>query len=192
MSMHGTKVTAKEIRIPIGECPWCGTERVTLRDYLCYHSVNLCCHEIFRALASKASLALRHFPNNKVDTGDSWKEYLNTFLEIVKADKRSYERFKPLLDKIEAFQVEYDGELFDFFEFLVKLYVARGYIEMRGGMRDELQKQCLVCSKELPEGFKHEICRSCMEHVGQPEADFEVEHSTVEAPKRTGMHFKRD
>ncbi len=193
MSGNAFKVGSKEVRTPIGECPWCGLDRATLRDYLCYHTVNPCCHEIFRAIPGKASLALREFSGGKVNSDKDFERFVALFHKNFKEDKRLYPRFEPTIDKIATFQVECDGKLADFFQFLIRLYIARGYIEMKGSFMEAMGKQCMVCAKDLAQGSRHELCSSCLEVVGQPEGDFGADAPPPEeAPKQShGMYSAR-
>lgn len=185
------QIGKREIRIPIGECPWCGAERVPLRDYLCYNNMDVCCHEVFRGLPGKAAVAMREFPGSRIEGEDDLGKYLLKFYEVYTQDKRQVEKYGGHLEVVSAFQEEYDGHLSDFFNFLIRLYVARGYIEMKGAILDMLLHDCLVCGKELPETSKHELCSSCMESVGQPEGEFSTERpgAEPEKPKPRGMVF---
>jgi len=185
------KAAKQEVRIPISDCPWCGRERVALRDYLCYHMIDVCCHELFRAFQGKASLALRRFPGNRIQTEKEWKEYILAFRELVTKDERQIRKYQPLLEKIQAYQEEYGGEYTDFFDFLIRLYAARGILQMAGDYAESAIRQCLICAGSLPEESRSEICVKCQATVGQPEgAETKpgmLTPHTREAGRRTGM-----
>ncbi len=190
MAGFGVKVSKQEVRIPIGDCPWCGKEQVSLRDYLCFHVKGVCCHELFRALRGKASLALREFQGSRVETEEEWHEYITAFESVTVNDERQMKRYGQILEKISDFQEEYGGEFSDFFAFLVRLYVARGHLKLVGAYAESALRQCLICSADLQEGAKSEICSRCQASVGNPEpVDDEAPSRPSERPqaKRIGM-----
>ncbi|HPA45095.1 MAG TPA: hypothetical protein PK395_04955 [bacterium] len=190
MDRSTIKASKQEVRIPISDCPWCGRERVALRDYLCYHMMEVCCHELFRAFQGKASLALRQFQGNKIQTEEEWKEYILTFVDLVTKDERQIRKYQPLLEKIHAYQEQFGGEYSDFFDFLIRLYAARGILQMVGDYAEAATRQCLICAASLPEESRSEICIKCQATVGQPEgAEPKASPSTptAEPTKRIGM-----
>ena len=189
------KIGKREARIPIGECPWCGATDVPLRDYLCHHSTKICCHEIFRALSVKANLTLRDFPERKIQDDEEMREYIEKFILNYKGDKGLSEKYNQWMMNIQAFQEEFGGELYDFFEYLIRVYIARGYLELKGNILGRLSNQCMVCGTDLQETWKHEICKNCMENIGVPDGDFNTEgNDTSEKTheKRIGMVFQRE
>ena len=165
----GVKASKREVRIPISDCPWCGMEQVSLRDYLCFHVKRTACHELFRAFQGKASLALREFKGSRIDSESDWKEYILSFFDKVTADERMKKKYGDLLEQIHAYQEEYGGEYADFFSFLVRLYVARGHLKLVGEHAETALRQCLMCAANLSEETRSEICSKCQASVGQPE-----------------------
>ncbi|MFH1743052.1 MAG: hypothetical protein ABIH23_28940 [bacterium] len=176
----GAKVSKREVRIPISDCPWCGMERVSLRDYLCFHVKRTSCHELFRAFQGKASLALREFQGSRVETEEDWKEYILSFVNKVTTDERMKRKYGELMEQIHEYQEEYGGEYTDFFAFLVRLYVARGHLKFVGEFAETMMRQCLMCSANLSEETRSEICGKCQASVGQPEGS----HDQSPGPSR--------
>ncbi len=190
MSPPTIKVSKQEVRIPIGDCPWCGKEQVSLRDYLCFHIKGVCCHEFLRAFQGKASLALRKFQGSRIETQEEWNEYVTAFEELVVNDERVMSRYGQLLEKVNDFQEEYGGEFSDLFAFLVRLYAARGHLKLVGTHAESALRQCLICAADLQEGVKSEICSRCQASVGNPEPAEEEAPSRPSDPaqaKRLGM-----
>ena len=192
MALGGARVSKREVRIPISDCPWCGMEQVSLRDYLCFHIKRTCCHELFRGLQGKASLALREFKGSRIQTESEWHEYILAFVQKVTSDERLMRKYGDLLEQIHAYQEEFSGEYTDFFAFLVRLYIARGHLQLVGEYAEATTRQCLICSADLPEEAKTEICLKCQASVGKPEGEQEKlslssNKATAEPTKRIGM-----
>ncbi|MBI1388780.1 MAG: hypothetical protein GC154_10075 [bacterium] len=176
----------------IGDCPWCGKRGVHIRDYLCYHVLDPCCHELYRALLGKVSIALRAFPNSTINADSQFEDLAREFLKVYEKDRKFKERYQKNMENIEAHMAETHHEMVDFFRFLFRLYIIREQIKVI--KQDELVKQfCTICGMKFANVSRTEICQGCIERMGAPSDEFlsvNIEQPAAKKPIR-GMHYKK-
>ena len=165
----------------VGECPWCGAAVTSMRDYLCHHATNVCCHELYRMLPGKVSIALRSFPRFTVNVEYQFEELVQEFYKCFMKDKRFLKRYEEHVKRIEQRQEEAKGHIIDFFRFLLRLYIIRGQVNVRG-MKELLSMQCILCGRNFSDLSRSDMCLDCLHKLGAPSDSFTVE-APAESPK---------
>ena len=177
----------------IGECSWCGAGPLLIRDYMCYDPLNPCCHDLYRQLPGKVGIALRAFPSRVVDTKSQFNELAEEFRKCFMNDRRYFEKHKEQVERIEEFQGETGGELIDFFRFLLRLYILRGKVVVKG-TSDLIKQSCAVCGSIFEELQHMEICRTCIGNLGATSDDFDLSPSEPQPDEQKappGMYVMR-
>ncbi len=194
MVTQSNKIGKMEVRSN-GDCPWCGRARSNLKDYMCYDVMGNCCHSFFRLFQPKIHAAIRDFPNRKVNAETQFDQLLNKFHEQIKSDKRLMKDEEKHYVKIDSYLKEYNSDITEFLEFLIRIYIVRGVIPIKM-IDDYVKLNCIICGREFSDTWAHEICSLCMETVGKPsnaasqDKTASLTSSSLQQ-KRTGMHVRR-